>query len=89
MQESEQGRKEIEARLREQKEQFDRELKAKIKDAASAYDDIVEALDYEKNLRDYGDKFRGAEERIRFWMRILAVAAAVVFGGIAVMVLSS
>ena len=79
-------KEEYQAQLQEQKERFDRELQAKIRGAASAHDDIVKALDYEKNLRDYGDKFGEAEERIRFWMRILAATAAVVFGGIAVMV---
>ena len=89
MQKSEQGREEIEAKyqaqLREQQEEFERKLQAKIEGAASAHEDIVKALGYETNLRDYGDKFVEAEERIRFWMRILAAAAAVVFGGIAVM----
>ena len=89
MQQSEQGREEIEAKyqaqLREQQEEFERKLQAKIEGAASAHEDIVKALGYETNLHDYGDKFVEAEERIRFWMRILAAAAAVIFGGIAVM----
>ena len=68
------------AQLQEQKERFDRELQAKIKDAASAHEDIVKAFDYENNLRDYDKKFAEVEKLIRRWMLVLGAAAALIFG---------
>ena len=68
------------AQLQEQKERFDRGLQAKIKDAASAHEDIVKAFDYENNLRDYDKKFAEAEKLIRRWMLVLGTAATLIFG---------
>ena len=71
--------KTYQAQLQEQKERFDRELQAKIKDAASAHEDIVKAFDYENNLCDYDAKFAGVEKLIRVWMLVLGGAAVSIF----------
>ena len=90
MQESQAGRKEIEAaykaQLRAQEEKFERDLRAKQEKLVGTVDatqDIVEAFGYEDARDEYDKEFKDAKKQTARGVLALAAASALIFGGIA------
>ena len=83
MQESEQGRKEIEekyqAQLRAQQEKFEKTFKEK----SQRIDNLAKALSPGEKKQKYDGKLGAQKTKIVFWMWALAILSATIFGTIA------